>query len=140
MLERNFLDELHNVGLSFLASHAEAADEADAPSHRHSGEGIFQTRRLVLTGFRKRDEDGGGEQCGDMAASSRSSCAFQMAAPAPSPRPGLPDGSCCSRGRPGGWEAHATGQQLGPGRAADSCLGSFVGHSGELVTDAAQAV
>lgn len=72
------------MGLSFLASHAEAADEAEAPSHRHSGEGVFQTRRLLPTGFRKREEDEGGEQRGDMAASSRSSCAFRMAAP---PRP-----------------------------------------------------
>lgn len=128
------------MGLSLPASHTEAADGADAPSHCHSGEGVFQTRTLLLTGFRKKKEDEGGEQRGDTAASSRPSCAFRMAAPSTSPRPGLPDGSCCSRGRPGCWEAHTTGRQLGPGRVADSCLGSFVGHGRELVADAAQAV
>lgn len=55
--------------------------------------------------------------------------------PVPTTRPANGH-SCCS----GGWEAHTAGQQLGTGRGADSWLGSFVGHGGELVADAAQAV
>lgn len=80
---------------------------------------------------------------GPGSASSRCSCAFRMAAPSPSPRAGLqtlPTAAAAAGGQPGGWEAHTAGRQLGPGHGAGSRLGSFVGHGGELVTDAAQAV
>ena len=53
MLERNFLDELPRVGLSFPASHAGTADGADGPHTAAAVMGVFQRRTLLLSRSRK---------------------------------------------------------------------------------------
>lgn len=61
-----------------------------------------------------------------------------MATPSPTQPAGLPSATAAATGMAG--RRSAAGRQLGPRSGGNGWLGSFVGHGGKLVSDAAQPV